>query len=477
MYSRVLKICSRVLELCLAPAKRTVRRWRAARHRSVLSEHSLLRYAALTLLYAAQGFPYGLLSVAMPAYMAQQGLTPAQIGSYLAIIVLPWSLKLINAPIMDRWSFLAMGRRRPWVLAAQAGMIGTSLALVLLPDPLEHLALLTACGFAINFFTAFQDVATDGMAIEIVPVEDQPRANSFMWGGKALGKAGAIEAGSWLLDGYGLSGAMVAHTAAVGVVMLVPLLLRERPGERLLPWTRGQASEMARHLQLEGWRDIGRSLLKVVVWPGSLRAAACTFVFSLGTGFLDALLPVLTVQELGWDHTDYSKLNARAGFVSALIGMVAGWMLIELLGRQRTIAAGAALLGLASVAMALMPELWAHRLTAQAYIAAYLLIDVLVTISFLSMMMAMCWQRVGATQFSLYMAIFNMGTAAGSGNLGPLKAVLSYPDMFLVPAATTATVVFLALGVDLAGQRRRLAELGDGGDRPWARPPDEPGMG
>ena len=213
------------------------------------------------------------------------------------------------------------------------------------------------------------------------------------------------------------------------------------------------------------------------MWPVSLRAAACMFLFNLGTGFLDALLPVLTVQELGWDHTDYSELNATSGAVSAIIGALTGWMLIEFLGRQRTIAAGAALLGLASVAMALMPELWAHRLTAQTYIAAYLLMDVLVTISFLSLMMAICWQRVGATQFSLYMAIANMGMSAGSAMLGPLEAALSYPNLFLVPATLTAIVIFLALGVDLAGQRRRLAELDDGGDRPWARPPDEPGMG
>jgi len=45
------------------------------------------------------------------------GLTPSQIGSYMGIILLPWSLKLINDPITDRWSFLAMGRRRPWVMS------------------------------------------------------------------------------------------------------------------------------------------------------------------------------------------------------------------------------------------------------------------------------------------------------------------------------------------------------------------------
>ena len=38
-----------------------------------LSEHIILRFGAFTALYAAQGLPYGLLSVAIPAYMAKQG--------------------------------------------------------------------------------------------------------------------------------------------------------------------------------------------------------------------------------------------------------------------------------------------------------------------------------------------------------------------------------------------------------------------
>ena len=160
-----------------------------------LAEHQILRYVAFTLLYAAQGLPYGLLSVAVPAYMAEQGLEPTQIGSFMGIILLPWSLKLINGPIMDRWSFLSMGRRRPWVLWAQAGMIVTSLIMASVPNPLQHLAVLTALGFVMNFFTAFQDVAVDGMAIELIPIEQQPRANGFMWGGKVLGGAAATAGG------------------------------------------------------------------------------------------------------------------------------------------------------------------------------------------------------------------------------------------------------------------------------------------
>jgi PAT family beta-lactamase induction signal transducer AmpG len=161
-----------------------------------LTENLNLRYVAFTLLYAAQGLPYGLLSIAVPAYMAEQGLTPTQISSYMGIILLPWSLKLINGPIMDRWSYLVMGRRRPWILLAQAGMVTTSVIMALTPDPMQHLFALTALGFLTNFFTAFQDVAVDGMAVEIIPVEQQPKANGFMWGGKGLGVAGATAGGA-----------------------------------------------------------------------------------------------------------------------------------------------------------------------------------------------------------------------------------------------------------------------------------------
>jgi len=58
----------------------------AAGRLPALSENLTLRYVAFTLL-SAQGLPYGLLSISVPAYMAEQGLTPSQIGSYMGIIL------------------------------------------------------------------------------------------------------------------------------------------------------------------------------------------------------------------------------------------------------------------------------------------------------------------------------------------------------------------------------------------------------
>jgi hypothetical protein len=58
----------------------------------------------------AQCIPQGLLAIAMPVWMASQDTGAANIGSILAVIVLPWAFKLATGPLMDRYEFLPMGR-------------------------------------------------------------------------------------------------------------------------------------------------------------------------------------------------------------------------------------------------------------------------------------------------------------------------------------------------------------------------------
>ena len=101
----------------------------------VLQNHPRIRFATGAMMYFAQGIPQGLLAIAIPAWLASQGVSAGQIGSYLAVIVLPWAFKLVTGPLMDRYEFLPMGRRRPWVLAAQLGLSLSLLALMLVERP------------------------------------------------------------------------------------------------------------------------------------------------------------------------------------------------------------------------------------------------------------------------------------------------------------------------------------------------------
>jgi len=193
---------------------------------------------------------------AIPAWLAMNGKSPAEIGGYIAVIGIPWSLKIINAPMMDRFTYLPMGRRRPWVLFGQFGLIASFYSMSLITNPLDNLILLMILGFAVNIFCVFQDIAVDGMAIDTLPADQLARANGLMWGSKTVGTSASVALGSWILNEYGYFYAIFLFSLIILLIIIFPLVLRERPGEKLLPWTKGIASKTAANLQLHSSRII-----------------------------------------------------------------------------------------------------------------------------------------------------------------------------------------------------------------------------
>ncbi|MBA2671733.1 MAG: MFS transporter, partial [Gemmatimonadetes bacterium] len=164
-----------------------------------LSESRALRLTTVTAMYVAQGLQIGLLIVAFPAYMAAHGVSPIVIGGWIGALTLPWTLKLLYAPLMERYTFLPMGRRRPWMLLGTLGGAAGYAAMALVSEPLGHLGLLTTFMVCGSLFLALQDIATDALTIDVVPLDEQARANGLMWGGKTLGGAIAAAGAALLL--------------------------------------------------------------------------------------------------------------------------------------------------------------------------------------------------------------------------------------------------------------------------------------
>jgi len=318
-----------------------------------LEDNRNLRFFAFASLYAAQGLPWGLFVIAIPAWLAGKGLSAADIGSFIAIAGLPWSFKLVAGPLMDRFTFLSMGRRRPWVIGAQTGIIAGMLLLAGAPSPDKHLMLIAGIGFFINSFCALQDVAVDGMAIDVLPEDERARVNAFMFGGQVAGISLSSAGGTYLLSLIGLNAAAIICAALVFIIMLVPLLLRERDGEKLLPWTEGEPSSAALSNQLGDFRSIFLDLGRALILPMSILLTLCEFLNRASSGLFVAITPVVTVQQLGWADTEYSNWQASAGIVAAIFGVIvapmidrrgAGLALIAAISAKLVILAGAGLM-------------------------------------------------------------------------------------------------------------------------------------
>jgi MFS transporter, PAT family, beta-lactamase induction signal transducer AmpG len=411
----------------------------------VLSTHTFFRYFSFAILYVAQGIPEGITYFAIPAWMAMNGKSPGEIGAFVGVLGIPWSFKFIVAPLMDRYTFLPMGRRRAWVLFGQLGLVVSFLCLGMVPDALNNLSLLMAGGFMVSFFGAFQDVATDGMAIDIVPVHEQARANGLMWGAKIMGISGSLFAGTWLINHYGLPEATGALAILVSLIMLVPLLIRERPGERMLPWSQGNASPEAESMQLHSFSKIFKSLFKVFFLPSSLFMGVAFFLFNMCISLLETMLPVFTIQEIGWTNEKYSNLFSSTSLVAGILGIIVGGALADFFGKRRMMSIYLFLFAAVMVAMALLKTYWVTEHFITGFMGFYYTLYVFISIASFAIGMQLCWTRISATQFTLYMALSNVGRSVGAALLGPLKDRLPWEDIFLVVAVLAVGSLFFVM--------------------------------
>lgn len=410
----------------------------------VLSESPLLRYFTFSSLYGAQGIPEGLTFYAIPAWMAINGKSPAEIGSFIGVIGIPWSFKILIAPLMDRYTFLSMGRKRPWVLFGQLGLIVSLLAASLINDPLNNLSMLMLAGFFISFFGATQDVAVDGMAIDIVPIHEQARANGLMWGSKTIGISLSLVTSTWIINTYGFNYAAIFLAFFITCIFVIPLLLKENIGEKMTPWSKGEVSKKSKEVQLHSLKMIFKNLIKVFFLPTSLIMGTAVFTIAIGNGLMDTLLPVFTIQEIGWTNSTFSQVTAIGNIVAGILGMFVGGVLVDYFGKIRMLTIFLSLLIISIVVMVAFKMYWKSPYFVACFIFAFNTLVTFQTIAVLATAMELCWKRISATQFTLYMAINNLGRAAGAGYLGEIKTFLvSWEYVILVYAVSSIIMLTL----------------------------------
>ncbi len=424
---------------------------------TALSNSAPLRYATFGALYFAQGIPQGLWLFAIPAWMAMNGVDAGIVGSYVGICTLPWTFKLVVGPLMDRYSFLPMGRRRPWLMSAQSGLLVMMLVLAFVPDPLNNLGLFMAVSFVLNCFGAVQDVATDGLAVDITPVDQQARTNGVMWGAKVIGMGATLTVGTWAINTLGFAAAVVGLAVVMLLVLVLPSMLRERQGERLFPWSPGEASPETLDRRAETWGEILLALKSAFLLRNSLVGALCILLIGAANGLKDALVPVFTIQQLGWANSDYADLVASSNVISAVAAMLlAGW-LADRVGKIRVISIYIVVLLLGWITLAFMPTHWSTPGFIHAFIYGFQFLETFMIVAILATSMSLCWTRVAATQFTLYMVCNNLGFALGAMLLGPLRAHLSWSDMFQFIAAMFVVALVL---LQLIRLRMHMGSLG-----------------
>ena len=209
-----------------------------------LTENQFRRYVSLSILYTAQGLPQGFTYVAFPAFLAVNDVSPVAIAQLWAAIALPWTFKFVWGPMVDGVQAPSYGRRRPWILFAQTGMVVTLGALLFVSNLAESIQLVTLMLFIHNLFSSLQDVGVDALAVDVLQPDEVAKANGFMFAAK---RAGYILGGAILgimATKFGIKSAIVIQLPLLVIIMALPLFLRERPDDKLFPWSATRSSSL-----------------------------------------------------------------------------------------------------------------------------------------------------------------------------------------------------------------------------------------
>jgi PAT family beta-lactamase induction signal transducer AmpG len=406
-----------------------------------LSDSAARRFVNFGAIYVAQGLPMGFAVFAVPAWLAEARIPTAVIGMVGATTMLPWAFKVLWAPLVDRFKYRPMGRFRGWIIGAQLGLMASTIVLCWLPSPLAHLRALAGVLFAQALFASMSDVAGDALAIEVLPSGERGVANAVMSGGQAAGN---------VVGGAGLSAvlAVAGFRAAAGLLVLLVLaacaptaLLRERPGERLLPWTRGAPTLVAADRAPLALAGNARLVARLVLAPQSAQALLVWIAAYFLSGCLGILMTATAIRDHGFRQAEYASLGALA-LAPNLIGALAGGRCADRMGREPVVAGALVVGAIAWTGFGLLSPNWSIKglWIVQAFVAAAASGALLTVLT--ALFMDLAEPRVAATQFAVCMALGNLGSVLGRASAGALEA--RFP---LAMLATTAGALFVGLAL------------------------------
>jgi RhtX/FptX family siderophore transporter len=384
-----------------------------------------MKLGLLTSLYLSQGLPFGFFTQTLPVLLRKQGLSLPDIG-LAHLLALPWALKFLWAPLMDRYGSQRLGRRRGYILPLQFLSAALLLGLAL-PEGAVSVPVLLVAVLLVNLLAATQDVATDGLAVELLERHERGWGNGIQVAGYRVGMILGGGLMLILIDTLGWRPILLSQGAMLLVATVPVALFHEPPAptstrEGLSPWL---------------WlRD---SLLSWVHRPGAGPWLALLALFKAGEHLATGMLRTFLV-DVGLGLTQVGWMLGVVGFTTGLVGALVGGALVNRLGQRRallvfgTLQAAAVLLYALAARGASVPVL--ALVCGVEHLASGMATAALFTV-----MMDHCRPEHAASDYTVQASLVVLATGGAAAMSGFSAQAFGYAWHFTLSAAVCAVAV------------------------------------
>jgi MFS transporter, PAT family, beta-lactamase induction signal transducer AmpG len=433
------------------------------------------RTVAMLFLGFSSGLPFYPAFQTMTIWLRESGVALPLI-SMMAWATIPYSLKFLWAPVVDRMPLplltRLLGRRRAWLLLAQVG-IAIGLFQLAASEPAAGMRRVVVWDLFLTFFAATQDIALDAWRIESAPISMQgAMAASYQVGYRIAliaGSAGALtlsQAYNWHVSYLG-----VALLTSVGLVTTCCVREPEVAASR-------EAAE--RETQAVAW--VGEWFIGAVVRPfmdfftryrGWIAIVTLALIGAYRlTDYGEGAMTLPFFHDHGYSNEQIAWVVKIIGLTLSMLGVFIAGLLVARWGLLRSLVLGSVLMMISSSGFAVLAT--THTATLLGLGIANGLDNLAIAIQgtvFIAYLSSLTSQKYTATQYALFSSLFALTGKTVEGFSGFVSRSTGYPLFFVYTAALSIPGLLLLLWLwrSAGGAGLPALALADAGGNAHAR--------
>jgi len=391
----------------------------------------------------ASGLPLLLSKGTLESWLANSQVDTSTIGLF-ALVALPYTLKFLWAPLMDRYvpgSFLGnrLGHRRSWMLVTQLLLMTLILFMAQL-DPAHDLEKLALIALLIATSSASQDIAFDAYRADILKEKERGLGVAASIGGYRVAMLAAGAGALIMSDHIGWRSTLMILAGLQGMGVLATLSSPRIKNPAPKPRALGNAFK-------EPVQDILQR-------RGILWILLLIFTYKMGDAFAGALTNTFLLKKeggLGFSNTDVGLISKTVGLGSVLFGMTAGGLLLQRIGLYRSLLFFGLLQAGTNLGFCVLAYVGRDPWVMGGTIALENFAGGMGTAAFVSLLIGLCNPRFSATQFALFTAVMALSPIVIGPSTGFLQEAVGWQSFFLISAAAAipGLVILLILGPKL----------------------------
>jgi PAT family beta-lactamase induction signal transducer AmpG len=376
----------------------------------------------------ASGLPLLLTISVLQAWMQEAGVDLTVIG-IMALVGLPYTLKFLWAPVLDRFTLPWLGRRRGWLLVAQLALIASIVGLGL-TDPAHNPWQVAIVAFIVTFFSASQDIVVDAYRREDLSDDELGLGSALYINGYRIGMLLASGGGLILADHMPFTLVYLLMAAcllpAVATTLLTP--------EPVLPHRPPQTLRQA----------VIQPFTEYFARPEAFWILAFILFYKLG----DTMAASMTIPfylAIGFSKTQIGAVVKLFGFWATVGGSLIGGLVMLRLGIGRSLWVFGLLQALSTAGFAFLAHMGANLPALAAVISFENLSSGMGTAAYAAFMASITDKRFTATQYALLSSLMGVPRVIAATPTGFLAKYMGWESFFIACALIAIPGLLLLL--------------------------------